>query len=160
MGEAFEHVDMLSAVDDAFAHVDMLTAVDDAFAHVDMLTAIDEAFDHVDMLSAIDDAFDHVDMLSAIDEAFEPVDMLSSIDDAFAHIDTLTSSNSTDMLEESGNIDELLAALPSILAEIDALNVQKSSTDFTAIFASAGALLAIGAGFVIKNKFSVLAKKD
>merc|ERR1712166_815400 len=138
----------------------MLTAVDDAFAHVDMLTAVDDAFAHVDMLTAVDEAFEHVDMLSAIDEAFEHVDMLSAIDDAFDHIDSLTSSNSTDMLEESGNIDELLAALPSILAEIDALNVQKSSTDFTAIFASAGALLAIGAGFVIKNKFSAVAKKD
>jgi len=30
----------------------------------------------------------------------------------------------------------------------------------TAVIASAGALLAIGAGFVIKNKFNAVEKKD
>merc|ERR1719345_704942 len=82
-----------------------MTAIDEAFEHVDMMTAIDEAFEHVDMLTAIDEAFDHVDMLSAIDEAFEHIDLMNTA-------------------EEGGNIDELLAALPSILADAEAISAE------------------------------------
>merc|ERR1712195_44429 len=96
----------------------MMTAIDGAFEHVEMLSAIDEAFDHVDMMTAIDEAFEHVDMLTAIDEAFDHVDMLTAIDEAFEHIDLMNTA------EEGGNIDELLAALPSILADAEAISAE------------------------------------
>jgi len=166
--EAFEHVDMMTAIDGAFEHVEMLTAIDEAFEHVDMMTAIDEAFEHVDMMTAIDEAFEHVDMLTAIDEAFDHVDMLSAIDEAFEHIDLMNTA------EEGGNIDELLAALPSILADAEKINAETTELNqytelkhrpnphgngSSAIIIAAGSLLAIGAGFVIKNKFFAVTKK-
>jgi hypothetical protein len=93
--------------------------------------------------------------------------MLSAIDEAFDHIDNLNKGEETNMLEtnpETGNIDELLAALPGILDEVEKLNILhqsgSGSTTFTAVGASAGALLAIGAGFIIKNKFAVAQKED
>ena len=65
---------------------------------------------------------------------------------------------------ETGNIDELLAALPGILDEVDQIAAQhqaeSGSTTFTAVGASCGALLAVGAGFVIKNKFAAVDKED
>jgi len=106
-------------------------------------------FDTEDM---IEESFDHVDMMTAIDEALEHFNTLSTTDDA---------DNLMEIPSQEGNIDELLAALPSILAEIEGLNAEKSgSTTLTAVLTSAGALLAIGAGFVIRNKFTAVSKKD
>merc|ERR1712195_164886 len=119
----------------ALEHVNMLTAIDGAFEHVEMLTAIDGAFEHVEMLTAIDEAFEHVDMLTAIDEAFEHVDMMVAIDEAFEHIDTIN----TETVELSYRSNQ---------------NGRGS-----AIVIAAGSLLAIGAGFVIKNKFFAVTKK-
>merc|ERR1712195_190374 len=147
----------------------MMTAIDGAFEHVEMLSAIDEAFDHVDMMTAIDEAFEHVDMLTAIDEAFDHVDMLTAIDEAFEHIDLMNTA------EEGGNIDELLAALPSILADAEKINAETTElSQYTelkhrpnphgngssAIIIAAGSLLAIGAGFVIENKFYAVTKSS
>merc|ERR1712195_107675 len=152
--EAFEHVEMLTAIDEAFEHVEMISAIDSAFEHVEMLSAIDEAFAHIDMLSAIDEAFAHIDMLSAVDDAFAHIDMLSAVDSAFEFIANQTESTNMMQVDDESNIDELLAALPSIMAEVESIQASKagSSTTMTAVIASAGALLAIGAGFVIKNK--------
>merc|ERR1712166_839271 len=141
---------------------DMAASIEEAFAHIDMLSAIDEAFEHVEMLSAIDEAFEHVEMLSAIDDAFAHIDMLSAVDSAFEFIANQTESTNMMQVDDESNIDELLAALPSIMAEVESIQASKagSSTTMTAVIASAGALLAIGAGFVIKNKFNVTQKKS
>jgi hypothetical protein len=88
------------------------------------------------MLAAIDEAFEHIELLSAIDEAFEHVELLNAIDEAFAHIDSLDKVNALETTHVT------------------------SSTDMTAVIATAGALLAIGAGFVIKSKFNAVQKRD
>jgi hypothetical protein len=89
------------------------------------------------MLAAIDDAIAHVDTQD------DSSDLTAALDDAMAHIDMMTA------------IDEAM----------DFVNKHQDSDDHdsdysTPIIASAGALLAIGAGFVIKNKFSAVEQKD
>jgi len=74
-----------------------------------------------------------------IDEAFETVDMLSAIDEAFDHFDL------------HSNINEMF----------EVANTKKTSfVSMTSIGASVGALLAIGAGFAIKNKFNIVQKSS
>ena len=92
---------------------------------------------HVDKLTGKDD------LTVALDEAMEHVDMLTAIDDAFAHIDMMT-------------------AIDEAMDHVDMMQKHQASGSgyTTPIIASAGALLAIGAGFVLKNKFSAVGKKD
>ena len=132
---------ILLDLDDAMAHVDKLTdkddvtsLLDDAIAHVDMLTAIDDAFAHIDTKD------DSSDLTVAIDDAFAHVDMMSAIDEAMDHVDMMTA------------IDDAMDFVQKHQAS--------GSGYSTPIIASAGALLAIGAGFVIKNKFSAVEQKD
>jgi len=111
---------------------------DKAFEQSDVITAIDDAIAHVDMMSAIDDAMAHVDMMSAIDDAMAHVDMMTAIDDAMDH-------------------DDMMTALDDAM---DFVEKHQASGYSTPVIASVGALLAIGAGFVIKNKFSAVEKTD
>ena len=81
----------------------------------------------------------HIDMMTAIDDAFDHVEMMTAIDDAMDHVDMMTA------------LDEAT----------DFINKHQASSGYsTPIIASAGALFAIGAGFVIKNKFSAVENKD
>ena len=124
---------------------DMTALLDEAMDHVDMLTAIDEAFEHVEMMSAIDDAIAHIDtqddssdLTVALDEAMDHVNMMTAIDEAMDHV-------------------EMMSAIDDAM---DFVQKHQASGYTTPVIASAGALLAIGAGFVIKNKFSAVGKKD
>ena len=115
----------------------VLLDLDDAMTHVDMLTDIDDAIAHVDtqdhssdLTAALDDAMAHIDMMTAIDDAFAHVDMMSAIEEAMDFVNKHQDSDDHD------------------------------SDYSTPIIASAGALIAIGAGFVIKNKFSAVQQKD
>jgi hypothetical protein len=136
-GEAQQ--DLFSALDEAMDHVDLMTALDSAFEHVELISALDEAMDHVDLMAALDEAKDHVDLFSALDEAKDHVDMMTALDEAMDHVDMMNA------------IDEA----------IDFVHKHKHHHDVsTPVIASCGALLAIGAGFVIKNKFSAVGTKS
>merc|ERR1712127_685048 len=165
---------MISAIDDAFAQIDLWNSTNSTAnytEHAEVFAAMDEAMAHIDMFSAIDDAMAHVDMLSAMDDAMAHVEMLSAIDDAFAQIDLWNSTNSTANYTEHA---EVFAALDDAMAHVDMLSAiddamdfinkheaeSHSSTTLTAVTASCGALLAIGAGFVIKNKFNAVQVGD
>merc|ERR1711990_1245006 len=108
---------------------------------VEMMSAIDEAFGHVEVMSAVNEAFEHIEVMSAVDEAMDHVEMMSAIDDAFDHV-------------------ELMTAIDGAFQHVEALQTAKSSTNMTAIYSSVGALLAIGAGFAIKSKFSAVQVRD
>merc|ERR1712166_1449084 len=109
--------------------------------------------DSTDMIAALDDAMDHIDMMTALDAAFDHVEMMSALDEAFAHIDMWNNSNSTNSTDST----DMIAALDDAM---DFVNKHQATDYTTPVIASAGALLAIGAGFVIKNKFSAVAAKD
>ena len=65
------------------------------------------------------------------------------------------------LVQQDGGIEDLLAALPGILDEVEKIHADNSgSSSMTALIASAGALLAIGGGFFIKSKFQAAQVKD
>jgi len=130
--------ELTAVLDEAQGSVDMMNALDSAFEQVDLLNALDEAKDHVDLMTALDEAKDHVDLMSALDDAFDHVDMMTALDDAMDHVDMMNA------------MDEA----------IDFVNKHQATNYSTPVIASCGALLAIGAGFVIKNKFSAVEQKD
>jgi len=72
----------------------------------------------------------------------EHAEIFAAIDDAMAHVNMLSA------------IDDAFDFINKHEAE------SHSSTTLTAVTASFGALLAIGAGFVIKNKFSAVQVRD
>ena len=78
------------------------------------------------------------DMTALLDEAMDHVDMMTAIDEAMDHV-------------------EMMSAIDDAM---DFVQKHQASSYTTPVIASAGALLAIGAGFVIKNKFSAVGKKD
>ena len=94
------------------------------------------------VLASWDIGMAHIDMMTAVDDALAHVDMLSAMDDAMAHVDMLSA------------IDDAFDFINKKEAE------SHSSTTLTAVTASCGALLAIGAGFVIKNKFNAVQVGD
>merc|ERR1712100_663058 len=122
--------------------------LDEALDHVDMLTAIEETMQHVDILSAVDEGIDmwhrHHRDATPVDEALEQIDPLTAIDESFNHIEILgnvdKASDFMGLPTGDENIDELLAALPSILEEVEAITAPKSNTMMYAIIGSVSAL--------------------
>jgi len=163
---------MLSSIDETMRHVDILSTVDEGIdmwhRHHRDADPVDEALDQIDMMSSIDETMRHVDILSTVDEG---IDMwhrhhrdVDPVDEALDHIDLLghldEASNFMGLPTDEDNIDELLAALPSILDEVDALTAPKSNTMMYAIIGSVSALIAIGAGFVVKQRYNVVDSDD
>ena len=81
-------------------------------------------------------------MLTAIDEAFDHVDMLTAIDEAFDHVDMLSAMD--EMNEFADNLD----------------HKHHHRHHDTAIILSASVLIALGAGFAIKSKMTIVQNKS
>lgn len=183
INEALDHMEMFAAIDDTMAHADLLTAIDETMQTVELMSFIDndldtfvnsednvdgldEALNTMDMMASMDEMTNVADMLDAIDEgldtmtatpvdeALDTMDMLNGIDEALSTID-----GTTNLMGED-NIDELIAALPAILDEIDQMTAPKSNTMLYTIIGSVAALLAIGGGLIIKQRFYVENKDD